>query len=414
MASVRRRKWSAGSKRKPDGTKSGDAWEVSWNDGGKRRKKSGFKTKAAAEAFATERQKETNDGLSRPLGHRMTLAELKVEYLENVRQRVARDVIGPGHLINMTGHFKNYIDRQPDFVDGTIGAKPKAFTGAIGQLPISKIRSSTVEKFRDDLLGSGCSPHLVRGIITTLSSTLDFGRRRDYIATNAAFRIKVERPRDQRNERVTPPSVELIQKVIAGAPDEIQLAIQFSACTGLRAGELRALKYRHIDTVKRQVTVRLGLNVLDQVGPPKSDAGIRDIPLAPELLTLLEQHRQNASSGRKNDLVFPRNDSGELMPRKALNYRLQKVLIGLGLASEDDTVADEEDDEGDGDGFSWHGLRHFAISSWIAEGMGLKAVQTFAGHADVTTTWNRYGHLFPNEDHWNKIAAATRSTLLIQ
>jgi integrase len=44
-----------------------------------------------------------------------------------------------------------------------------------------------------------------------------------------------------------------------------------------------------------------------------------------------------------------------------------------------------------------HALRHHALSTWIAAGLNVKVVQTMAGHASVTTTLNRYGHLFPDD-----------------
>ena len=44
-----------------------------------------------------------------------------------------------------------------------------------------------------------------------------------------------------------------------------------------------------------------------------------------------------------------------------------------------------------------HALRHHAISTWIRAGLNVKIVQTLAGHASVTTTLNRYGHLFPDD-----------------
>ena len=44
-----------------------------------------------------------------------------------------------------------------------------------------------------------------------------------------------------------------------------------------------------------------------------------------------------------------------------------------------------------------HSLRHYAISTWIRAGLNVKVVQAMAGHASVTTTFNRYGHLFPDD-----------------
>lgn len=49
--------------------------------------------------------------------------------------------------------------------------------------------------------------------------------------------------------------------------------------------------------------------------------------------------------------------------------------------------------------FNWHGLRHFAVSTWIEAGLTPKTVQTFAGHASLQITMDRYGHVFPSDDH---------------
>ena len=49
--------------------------------------------------------------------------------------------------------------------------------------------------------------------------------------------------------------------------------------------------------------------------------------------------------------------------------------------------------------FNWHGLRHFAVSCWIEAGLAPKTVQTFAGHASLQVTMDRYGHLFKSDDH---------------
>ena len=50
-------------------------------------------------------------------------------------------------------------------------------------------------------------------------------------------------------------------------------------------------------------------------------------------------------------------------------------------------------------GVNWHALRHFAISCWIEQGLSPKTVQTFAGHSSLQVTMDRYGHLFPSDDH---------------
>lgn len=412
MASVRKRTWA-----KPDGSAAW-SWEVSWHDGVKRRRKSNFKTKAAAEAYAVNIQKEINDGIVRPKGHRMTLDELVEEFLAQAESRVERGVISRGHLINMMGHFRNYICRKADWEAPDYGKPVKPFNGAIGHLMVGRIRPSTVEKLRDDLLAAGLSAGSVHQIKVSLHSALDFARRRDYIPTNPADRIKIERSLEEQNNRVTPPSIATVQSVIAEAEGLLKLALEISACTGIRAGELRALRYRHIDPIKRTLSVKVAISVGNKEGHPKSLAGVRNIPISPLLLEKIEAYRREAGDPARSALIFQPDQRWDFLPASWLRYRLVQVLHRLGLATDndmatkDDTISDDDDEEAAAGGkFTWHALRHFAISSWIAQGIGLKAVQTFAGHADVTTTWNRYGHLFPDEANWSKIDTASELTL---
>jgi hypothetical protein len=56
--------------------------------------------------------------------------------------------------------------------------------------------------------------------------------------------------------------------------------------------------------------------------------------------------------------------------------------------------------------YSWHGLCHYAISSWLASRIDLKTVQHWAGHATLALTIDRYGHLIPRDDHHARLAAA--------
>ena len=49
--------------------------------------------------------------------------------------------------------------------------------------------------------------------------------------------------------------------------------------------------------------------------------------------------------------------------------------------------------------FNWHGLRHFAISTWIEQGLPMKTIQGLAGHSSMAMTADRYGHLFKSDAH---------------
>ncbi len=417
MAKVSKRTWQPGQRggnRKLGGGRQGESWQVDYTDeDGKRRKKSGFRTKSEAEFFAVEKQKAINDGVSRSKGDQITLEELKNEFLVFARQRAEREIIGQFHVQNMEAHFRNYIARTSAWEAPRRGKISRPFSRSIGHLKLSQIKASTLNTLRDDLFSAGLSYTNVRAIINSLAQALKYAKSRDYVAFNVAQGIEIEVAPKERNLRVTPPSKSLLASVIQSAPPTFRLLIQFSACTGVRGGELRALRFRHLDLDKGVVSIKSAVKRDGRDGEPKSKAGIRKIPLSPALIELLRAHREQLGASSPSALVFAAA-SGEVLKREVLLRQLNKITVslGIGTASEDPIAEDEDDDDEVVEGrFTWHAIRHYAISSWIAAGLGLKAVQVFAGHADVTTTWNRYGHLFPDEDHWNKIAIASEGLL---
>jgi integrase len=102
------------------------------------------------------------------------------------------------------------------------------------------------------------------------------------------------------------------------------------------------------------------------------------VPLSVQLVSALKAWKVRSRFSKPEDLIFA-NWQGRHMGHDNLIKRRF-----LPLAAKD---------------FNWHGLRHFAISTWIEAGMAPKTVQTFAGHASLQVTMDRYGHLFPSDDH---------------
>src|SRR5262249_22203520 len=124
------------------------------------------------------------------------------------------------------------------------------------------------------------------------------------------------------------------------------------------------------------------VDVYGEEGAPKSIAGVRMVPLSAQLVSALKAWKVKSKFSKPNDLIFP-NHKGGFTGHDNLIKRKFLPLFDLVQVKR----------------FKWHGLRHFAVSCWIETGMTPKTVQTFAGHASLQITMDRYGHLFPSEDH---------------
>jgi integrase len=107
------------------------------------------------------------------------------------------------------------------------------------------------------------------------------------------------------------------------------------------------------------------------------------VPLSAQLVSALKAWKVKSKFSKPDDLIFPNRQGGHIGHDNLIKRQF------LPLFDELPTVKP----------FNWHGLRHFAVSCWIEAGLAPKTVQTFAGHASLQITMDRYGHLFPSADH---------------
>jgi integrase len=191
---------------------------------------------------------------------------------------------------------------------------------------------------------------------------------------------------------------------------------------GLRSSELRGLRWSDVDLKRCELHVRQRADYYREIGPPKSEAGERAIPLAPMLVNTLREWKPVCPKGEL-DLVFP-NGAGRVESHaNIVNRGLIPVQIAakVSVPVEDAQGKPAKDDKGKpivtAKYAGLHSLRHFYVSWCInrrVDGgleLPLKVVQTRLGHASVQITADRYGHLFPRGDDGAELAAAEQAFL---
>jgi integrase len=142
------------------------------------------------------------------------------------------------------------------------------------------------------------------------------------------------------------------------------------------------LRWSDVDLEAPVIRVRQRADRRGKIGSPKSRAGSRDIPLPPFVVNTLRQWRV-ACPASELDLVFPAA-SGSIR-----NYFTVRHSAWLPLLKELDLPQ-----------YGFHSLRHAAASMFIAHlGWTPKRIQTLLGHASITMTYDRYGHLFEDRDN---------------
>lgn len=164
--------------------------------------------------------------------------------------------------------------------------------------------------------------------------------------------------------------------------EQLRAAILVAAYTGLRTGELRALRWRDVDFAAATVHVRSNKPIGGEEKAPKSDQ-VRSVPLMDDAARALDSLSRRALFTEPHDRVFV-NGVGEMLGEDVLRDALYDAMAAAGI--------DRKSFPAHG-GFVFHDLRHtfgtLAVQVWP-----LSDVQAYMGHADIQTTM-RYVHHVP-------------------
>jgi integrase len=175
----------------------------------------------------------------------------------------------------------------------------------------------------------------------------------------------------------------------------------FAATTGARSGQQWATGWRDLDLNNGKLNISRRVDAYRDEGAPKSAAGVRTVPISSQLAAALKAWKLRSKFN--DDLLFPNSQGNHIGHDNLIKRQFRPLLDALEAAYANDPANKPALPRR----FNWHALRHFAVSCWIEAGLAPKTVQTFAGHASLQITMDRYGHLFPSDDHqkaMNRIA----------
>jgi integrase len=393
--SVRKREWIT-----PKG-EAKQAWVVDYFDTtGKRRLKT-FKLKKDADRFAATASVEVREGV-----HVADSASVTVD-------KAASLWITSGES---AGLERSTINQRKSHLEHHI-------VPLIGQVLLAKLTVPAVRDFEDTLRKEGRSPAMVKKVLTSLGSILSDAAERGLCMRNPVRDIRTSRKgRDRRQEKrqkgrlevgVDIPTREEIKALVTSLTDHWRPLIITAVFTGMRSSELRGLRWQDVDLKRGEIRVSQRADQFGEIGPPKSEAGTRTIPVPPVVVNTLKEHKLAQANG--SALVFA-NPDGE--PRSHANI-VQKGLVPSMIRAGVTVVEKGEGGEPvlKAKYSGMHALRHF-YASWLINrkeegGLGLpaKMVQERLGHASIVMTMDVYGHLFPRADDGTELAQAANILL---
>lgn len=247
---------------------------------------------------------------------------------------------------------------------------------AFGARRLTDLRRVDLQDFADRLLAEGCGPSTIRNALDPLRVIYRRALARDQVAVNPTTGLDLPANRGRR-DRIAPP-VEG-RALLAALPEGDRALWATAMYAGLRRGELRGLRWSDIDLSAGTIRVERSWDPKAGIIEVKTHAGRRTIPIIAELRRELRAHKlRTGRSGRA--FVFGTSAVSPCEPsnvrRRALTAWKHAGLKPIGL----------------------HECRHTFASLMIAARVETKALSTYLGHASVSITFDRYGHLFPGNE----------------
>jgi integrase len=277
----------------------------------------------------------------------------------------------------------------------------------IGQIALQKLDTADIQDWHAKLLASGGKGGRPLGARTVghahrvLQAALTRAVAGKKTFRNIATVVKPPRAEDREVQILTSRQ---ISTVIGGLTDHPVYPIAITALgTGLRRGELLALPWSAVNLDAATLRVERSIEETKKAGlrfkPPKSKAGRRTVPLAPEVIDALREHRKRQLEtrlalglGKPDDdaLVFCQPD-GEAMSPDKLSRDWARLVVSRKLPK-----------------VSFHALRHTHVSILIDDGLDVLSVSRRIGHGSAALTLKVYAHLFSCKDD-KAVAAISRA-----
>jgi integrase len=370
-----------------------------------------FKRKKEADAFAATATVEVRDGTHVPDSASVTVKDAGALWLETAEKAGLERTT----LDQYRQHLKLHIEPL------------------IGRMLLSRLNAPTVRKFEDQLRDAGRSPTLTRYIVRSLGALLADAQERGLVVRNTVRELRGRRRRgkDGRQEAragnlkigVDIPTPAEIRAMIKALDRSRWRPLLLTAIfTGLRASELRGLKWADVDLKKREIHVRQRADRYNKIGKLKSAAGERTVPI-PEDLAIALREWKIACPKNEHDLAFP-NSEGKIEFHSNIVQRGLgpiEIAAGVTVCALDEAGKPKLDKDGrrivEPKYPGLHSLRHF-YASWCinrkADGgleLPAKVVQHRLGHSSITVTLDTYGHLFPRGDDGAELAEAARALM---
>jgi|SRR5438034_3894010 len=368
-------------------------WRASYTDGAGVRRTKQFAKKSSADGWLVETCHDVARGVHTPGSISPTVKEAGALWIKRCNEK---------QLEAMT--IKGYEEHCELHIYPFIGAKK-----------LSDLTVPAVNAFADQLREAGRSAEMIKRVVRSLGAIFKEARRRGL--SNVAPTVGLELDLPERDDpRPVIPTKQELQAIIVGASTHKgrmwrPLSLVAVFC-GLRASELRGLRWTDVDFEARQINVTQRADASHNIGKLKSKMAYRSLRLSPLVLNALREWKLVCPKGDLG-LVFP-NGVGKIESYANLIDRgFGPIQIAAGVAAQKPALDTEGQPTMVSVGkYGLHALRHACASLWIEQGYNPKQIQTLMGHSSIKVTFDTYGHLFVDSEADQRAAEGVEFRLL--
>jgi integrase len=251
----------------------------------------------------------------------------------------------------------------------------KHFHPALGPKPLSAITPLDVRRVVD-AMAENLAPSTVRTNYAVLKAVLNAAVEADLLVRSPCRGVRLPGGRKRERAALNPHDLE---RLAAGMRTEYRPIVYVAGVLGLRWSEIAGLRVRHLDFLRRTLTVTETVaEVSGRLLPAttKSEASRRTLSVPPFLMAMLAEHLAGQGRPEPDDLVFTAPAGG---PLRAANFRLRVWAPAVQAA-----------DLGD---LTFHGLRHAAASFMVGGGEHPRVIQHRLGHSTARLSLELYAHV---------------------
>lgn len=322
-----------------------------------------FHSKKDAEKFLAYVTKNfQRDGL--PIYDKRSLGEFLDDYL-NLREKE-----GGLALTTIAGYRDDVKNRLKPYIGG---------------IRVPDLSPRHVRQWFGQMQEDGLSAKSIQNVYRLLHRAYEYAIENDIVEKNPCK----PKPPTVKKKPVEVYTEEEIKDILAKAKDtDVYLLLIILFNTGLRRGEIAALRWSDIDLDKKTMLIqhnRVIANGKVYEKDPKSESGKREIPLADALVQVLKEAREKDIEAFDAD------------------YASTGYVIHLpdGTPYKPDSISQKWDRFAKSNGIRYlcmHDIRHTVASQMIHKNVNCKAVQAIMGHADIKVTLDTYAHPYKEDE----------------